>query len=372
MTAAEPKLERVLVRQIRELEPAVAEALDFLDCDFAGRRVWIKPNLLAPHPPERSVTTDPELVRDCVRGLRARGARTVVVGDNPGGGFTGPMLDFIAPTGIVAASEGCFVDVGAETAILPLRSRYVPQVAVSRTLLDSDLILNLPVFKTHALTIITGSIKNLFGIIPGRQKTRLHGKARNADQFAELMVDIYAAVPVPVLTIVDGQRGMDGQSGPSSGRVRAFGRLIAGRNPVAVDAVLALLAGARPERVPMLRIAAERGLGPIQREQLDIQGEFEPIHGFRLPTTGIAHAATFVSGNLFSALDSRPMLRARLCTECRRCADSCPVDAIRLTPIPEIDYPTCVSCFCCVEVCPSRALVVSRGLRGLWNRLTGR
>ena len=36
-------MERVLVRKVTDLGAAVTEALDFLDYDFAGKRIWVKP-----------------------------------------------------------------------------------------------------------------------------------------------------------------------------------------------------------------------------------------------------------------------------------------------------------------------------------------
>jgi uncharacterized protein (DUF362 family)/Pyruvate/2-oxoacid:ferredoxin oxidoreductase delta subunit len=364
--------ERVLVRSVTDVGLAVSEALDFLGFHFAGRKVWVKPNLLSSSPPVRSITTDPEVVRHCVRGLRRRGASEVWVGDNPGGSFKGTMEEFVAPTGVIEASEGCFVDAGADPGTLGLESRFVPRVAASHLLFDADVILNLPVLKTHALTFLTGAIKNMFGVIPGRQKTRLHGKARSAYQFSELLVDIFAAIDKPVLNIMDSLRGMDGQSGPSSGRVLSIGKLLAGRNAVAIDAVMALMAGAEPERIPMLRIAAERGLGPIRRDQLDIIGDFSPIRGFRLPGPAIANIGTFLSGYYYTASRSKPLLKARLCTECRQCAENCPARAVRMSPLPVIDRKTCIACYCCVEICPAHALVVGKGLRGIWNRVSGR
>ncbi|MFO7676581.1 MAG: DUF362 domain-containing protein [bacterium] len=363
---------RVLVRRVTDLDATVAESLDFLGQNFRGLRVWVKPNLLGSHPPEDGVTTDPGVIAACVRELKARGAKAVFVGDNPGGGLTGPLSEFVAATGAVEASAGCFTDVSLRTTTLRLNSRFVPQVAVSALLNEVDLILNLPVLKTHALTILTGAVKNLFGVIPGRQKTLLHARARSAAEFAELMVDVFQALPVPVLTVMDALRGMDGPSGPSNGRVLTIGRLIAGRNPVAVDAVMAMMAGTRPDRVPMLRIAAARGLGPGRLAEIDIRGDSEPVPGFRLPTMLVANLGTFLSGAAYTATASRPILAPDRCTRCGRCADGCPVEAITLAPKPVIAFRRCIACYCCVEICPERALSVRRGLRGLLRRLAGR
>jgi ferredoxin len=185
-------------------------------------------------------------------------------------------------------------------------------------------------------------------------------------------VDIFQALPVPVLTVMDALRGMDGPSGPSNGRVLGIGKLLAGRNAVAVDAVMAMMAGTKPDRVPMLRIAAGRGLGPGRLDVSDVQGDSTPVPGFRLPTILVANVGTFLSGWAYTATASRPILTPDRCTRCGRCAESCPVDAIALAPMPAIAFRRCISCYCCVEVCPERALAVRRGIGGLLRRLASR
>jgi len=363
---------RVLVRKVSDLGVAVDEALDFLEYDFAGKRVWVKPNLLGPHAPERSVTTAPELVRHVVRELKRRRASAVWVADNPMGGHSVRLADFLAPTGVVKASEGCFRDVAESSVLLPLRSRFSDEVPVASIIREVDVILNLPVFKSHALTIMTGAVKNLFGVIPGLRKAHLHSLVRNGEEFAELLVDIYQAVPVPVINVMDALRGMDGQNGPSGGRVLRIGKLLAARNAIAMDSVMAMMAGVKPDAIPTTRIAAARGLGPIRADEIQIIGDFEPIPGFRLPSAWLAGTITGIAGATFYRLVQRqPAAVIRLCTRCSRCAVNCPVQAISMTPDPSIDRRKCITCYCCVEACPERAMVVPSVLRGLLRRLAG-
>lgn len=366
-------MERVLVRKVVDLAAAVTEALDFLDCDFAGKRVWVKPNLLGPHPPEAGVTTDPELVRSIVRELKRRGVATVWVADNPAGRHAQRLADYLAPTGVVEASEGCFLDVAEHSTVLPLKSRFAQHLPVSSVAVETDIILNLPVFKTHALTVLTGAVKNLFGVIPGLQKAHLHTLVRNGKEFAELLVDIYQALPVPVFSVMDALRGMDGQNGPSGGRVLRLERILASRNPVALDSVMAMMAGLRPDRIPTNRIAAERNLGPARPEEIEVVGDFEVIPGFRLPSARLAESITGIAGATFYRLiQRRPACDRKLCTRCRRCANNCPVHAIEMKPFPAIVRGKCITCYCCVEICPERAMVVPSPLRGLIQNITGR
>jgi uncharacterized protein (DUF362 family)/NAD-dependent dihydropyrimidine dehydrogenase PreA subunit len=365
--------ERVLVRKVVDLGAAVAEALDFLGYDFAGKRVWVKPNLLGPHLPEHSVTTDPEVVRHTVRGLRARRAKDIWVADNPGGALQRNISSYIAPTGAVEASEGCFRGISETPVTLPTKSRFLSEFRVSRIVTEADVMLNLPVFKTHALTILTGAIKNLFGTVPGGQKSHLHTLAKSGNDFGELLVDLYQALPAPVLTIMDALRGMDGQNGPSGGRVLSIGKLLAARNPVALDVVMAAMAGTEPRLIPTTRIAAERGLGPGRIEDVEVVGEFAPVPGFRLPSARLAAGITGLAAAIaYPLIQRRPLLDRKLCTRCRRCADNCPATAITMTPFPKIDRKTCITCYCCAELCPEKAMTVPGPLRGLIQKLTGR
>jgi len=365
---------RVLIRKVIELKVAVIEALDFLEFDFAGKNVWVKPNLLGAYPPEAGVTTNPELVRRVVQELKRRNASQIWVADNPAGVSRGMRLEYyLAPTGVVAASEGCFVNAGVKPVNLWVDSHFVKEVPVSNIINEADVILNLPVFKTHALTVLTGAIKNMFGIIPGGYKSYLHTLARDGEEFAELLVDIYQAIKLPILTIMDGLRGMDGINGPSGGRVWRLGMLLTSSNAVALDAVMAMLVGVNPRAIPMLRIAGERGLGPIQVDDIEIKGDFAPIKGFRVPDTGFASLITRVSKPVYQVFVPRvPVLNVKRCIRCGECASNCPVQAIVLKPYPNIDRRRCIRCFCCSEICPTNAMVVAGRLRSFLERLVGR
>lgn len=362
---------RVLVHPSADLDAAANVALDFLEHDFCGQRVWVKPNLIGPFPPERGATTDPELIRVIVRALRARGATEVWVADNPGGWLKNDIETYLAPTGIVEASEGCFRNIADTPVTLRLRSRFIDEVRVSRILYEADVVVNVPVLKSHSFTMLSGAVKNLFGVIPGSLKSELHSAVRSAAEFAELLIDLFQALPPNILHLMDAQRGMDGQNGPTAGRTLSIGRLLASRNAVALDSVMALICGIEPGQVPFLRVAGERGLGPVRREDIDVAGDCSPVPGFRLPSRLLAGAITGIVARVYPLARSEPLLRRDRCIRCRRCADNCPAGAIVLDPLPRIERRLCITCYCCAEICPRHALVVPGPVRGFFHRITG-
>ena len=65
---------------------------------------------------------------------------------------------------------------------------------ISEAYFDADIILNLPKFKTHGITYITGAVNLLFGAIPGVKKSKMHLRAPAHDDFAEFLLDLYGAM----------------------------------------------------------------------------------------------------------------------------------------------------------------------------------
>jgi formate hydrogenlyase subunit 6/NADH:ubiquinone oxidoreductase subunit I len=61
-------------------------------------------------------------------------------------------------------------------------------------------------------------------------------------------------------------------------------------------------------------------------------------------------------------------LRHQQAGQCAACSDVCAVDAITLTPIPEIDSSTCLACGGCSAACPTDALIGTRPLSTLWHK----
>lgn len=349
---------------------AVKEAVDLLGGieRFVGdgRKVLVKPNLLSPHPPEAAICTHPAVVESAIILSMAAGGKCII-GDSPSiradtpAGYeqllevTG-MRDVMRKTG---ATSLRFDDSGMEWEVEG--AKVFHRLTLTEALREGDVLLNVCKFKTHELTMLTGAVKNLFGLIPGRRKIQFHLQAgSNPEMFAQILVDLLRAVR-PTLSIMDGVVGMDGQ-GPAAGRRRQFGVIIASEDPVALDAVACAVAGVDPMHIPALRLANEQGVGVADLSRIEIVGtsvDEVRIEDFMLPPRGdiVSRLPKPLYRMLRNHMVRKPVFDRAKCNGCRSCVKTCPVDAIRGEGKNlRIDYTACIRCYCCQEVCPQEAI----------------
>ncbi len=329
--------------------------------------VLLKLNLLGAAPPEAAVTTHPAFVQAVITLIQEEGIHPIM-GDSPGGIQSRESYRrLLRTTGIaqVAQDTGCptvFFDDHIQS-YHSTRSRTFKKFMIPQILTEVDAVIALPRFKTHQLTTITGAVKLLYGYLPGTMKAEYHlHTGKRTAIFAELLCDLYATFP-PRFTLMDAIVAMEG-NGPRRGVPRRLGLILSGESGTAVDYLMADLVGLDPLRVPVIRQAAERGLGPASLEEIEVWGE-DP-EGIRcddfLPPD--AHHLKYVPEFFLSAAQrlvaARPVIDSRQCTSCGTCMTNCPSHAItgRTGSPPVIQASRCICCFCCQELCPSGAVQV--------------
>ena len=347
--------------------PLVERAMEEFAPPLGGRRVLIKPNILGPCRPEEHVTTHPSLVEAAVAACRRRGAAEIVVGDNPGMTSYGSTDHAARVAGIIDAAGECYRNIAESPQAVRGATPLVDELPISRAVLEADVVINLAKMKTHVATGITGAVKNTFGYVVGAAKTRLHAAYAGPQMFSRAVLDVFAIRP-PEISIMDAVYALEGQ-GPSGGRPRFVGRLLAARDAVALDAVAAHLMGFRPQEVPYLVGARKRGLGEAELARLQIVGPAEPLPRFLRPRVGLALGA-WAAGWLGRLYVTQPRPNKKVCVRCGACARQCPVEAIRMSPFPVIDAGRCISCFCCHEFCKYKAMKLSPRVR-LFQRARG-
>lgn len=336
---------------------AVDRAFSLFPQDMRGKKVLIKPNVLRSARPDEGITTHPSVLQAVVEKVEEGDPGSIVVGDNPGIRGYGANEQAFEKCGLLDAAKGYYQNIGREMVALPFNTDFIESVSVSKIILEADLIISLPKFKTHGLTVLTGGIKNSYGFLPGAQKARLHKKAGTPERFHDLVVDVFR-LRVPDLIIMDGILGMEG-NGPASTELREIGLLLAADNAVALDAVMARIMGLDPSCLRFLRKAQEMGLGSYDSSEIRLDGELKVIPDLKLPPLGgeAIHNSQQSQELLQSRIELLPLVDSATCTGCGTCVEHCPVQALSLVDdLPLVDKDLCITCFCCQEICPDKAI----------------
>lgn len=336
-----------------------------------GQRVLLKVNLLMKKRPEEAVTTHPAVVEAMVRLVQEAGG-VPVIGDSPGGPYTVQALRAVyARSGLqeVAERTGALLneDVG-QTVVSHPHGEIVKSLTVTKSVTDADVVITLSKLKTHGMMTLTGAVKVLFGVIPGMLKAEYHLRMHHITDFARLLLDIAEWVK-PSLSVMDGVVGMEG-NGPSAGTPRNIGALLMSTDPFALDVVAADLVGLKPEKVPTIRAARERGLVSSLGE-IELKGDDRSlwrIKDFTLPKSvsvnflDMVPLPVRVRNFILDRLRPHPLFQHELCIGCQDCVNTCPPQALSLNEQgrPVVDLDACIRCFCCQELCPRQAVEIVR------------
>ncbi len=337
-----------------------------------GQTVLLKPNLLRKAREEEVVTTHPALVGAAAELVIKAGGKPVI-GDSPGAALQhnrNTLLKLYRACGLdrAALESGAdlALDPGFRTVPLP-RGRTVKRIEVIDAALDADVIINLGKLKTHSFTILTGAVKNLFGLVPGLIKPGYHARFPDVDDFASMLVDI-ADFADPALTIIDAVWAMEG-AGPGAGDLKELGLVVAGTGTAEIDVVLSRIIGIDPLSVPTVADCVNRGLLEKDLSGIEIRGQaIEAVkpESFRVPP-GRPHPFPRWAMPLMPVakylLSTRPRINRKKCVGCGDCERVCPVRVIEMKQGKAVIRTSgCIRCFCCHETCPHRAIDLVRPL----------
>lgn len=249
-----------------------------------GDTVLIKPNYAVPMMSDTGATTSPEVVVGIVEAAKDAGAREIIVAESAIVGFDAGKI--MAELGV----KEMFEEVGARVLNLDdngndvverkvPRGKLLKKIKIFKPTVECDVLISVPVLKTHIFTGVSLGMKNVKGTLPDTQKKVFHriGVRKKTGEPFELDRCIADMMTVhhPDFTLIDGTVGQEGfmpGSGVCGTPVR-MNTIIAGTDFVAVDAVGAYVMGMDPLQVNHIRYSHEMGLGEASVEKLRILGE---------------------------------------------------------------------------------------------------
>lgn len=357
----------------------------------SGDAVIVKPNLCAPKPYDSGVITNIEVTKAICKYLIEEMNVKPFVGDMPIVGWDPKeVYQKLRIKEEVEKVGAQFLDFSEEEFIkieIP-NGKKLKSVKILKKAFEVDGIISVPVMKNHFLTGVTLSIKNLKGLIAQDQRTKIHVLGLH-----EPIVDLFQALKDQVkYAIVDGTYAANQvkPSGPyygpiEPGEIVKMDLIIAGKDPVAVDAVTSRVMGFNPTKIKIISIAAERGLGEI--ENIEVIGEeAKPFKKFKTSFKGriISFMSKIWTTKVLNPL-VHPLAKKLFgpqmvtlgkaqeevgegkkgevvligeCDGCGVCVKSCKVNNIQLVNGKPVMGDRCIKCFICVEVCPKSALAI--------------
>ncbi|MFQ5712115.1 MAG: DUF362 domain-containing protein [Candidatus Geothermarchaeales archaeon] len=250
-------------------DDSMGEMVDKLSLDRKipkSSKVFIKPNIRAAGFKRfrKGSITNPAMITDLVETLLDLGLE-VTVGE---GTSSSPLTQrAIENSGIEELRERG-IDVlnlnHAERRRVTVPGSALGWIDVPLPILTSDYVISFPVMKTHYMTEVSLSLKNMVGVLVETEPNRLHCRGIH-----QSIADI-STVLRPDWSIIDASWAMEG-FGPVYGEELRLGVLVGGTDPLAVDVVGARIMGFDPLEIRHLHLAKGKGIGDFNPE---VDGDF--------------------------------------------------------------------------------------------------
>ncbi len=262
-------MSRVAVLKGTSPVETTAKALEMIRSDLdtilsSEKPILIKPNYINSKHPSTGVTTDGRVVEGIVKFLRECRVEEIIIGEGSGWADTFQAFEVAGIDKVAERWNVRLVDLNKDefVEVHPPNPLSLRRVNVAKAALES-VIVSVPKLKPHRMATVTLSLKNMMGALASK------GSMHNG-HLSENIADL-ASVLRPSLSVVDGI--IAGEGHETSGNPVEMNLVIAGADPVAVDAVGAAAMSIPPTDVKHLVLAERKGLGTCSLEKISVLGE---------------------------------------------------------------------------------------------------
>jgi uncharacterized protein (DUF362 family) len=266
----------------RERYSSLKEAVEIsgaFDTIKPGSKVFLKPNIVVWTRetvfPKWGVITTSAVVEDTIILLKERGVSDITIGEgiitmkpNDTETFT-HAFESLGYNRLAERHGIKCMDIFSG----PFTSIDISEdekLRVNRDILETDFVIDLPVLKTHAQTVVSLGLKNLKGVLDIHSRKMCHSTNPEMD-LNRFISRIYKSFP-PVINIIDGIYSLEW--GPAfDGRAKRSDLLIASSDLLSGDLIGARILGYTPEDVTYLKYALEDAGRPSDLSDIEIRGE---------------------------------------------------------------------------------------------------
>jgi L-ascorbate metabolism protein UlaG (beta-lactamase superfamily)/uncharacterized protein (DUF362 family) len=247
MNAERRVSENVFVRVVKgsdAKENAYLAISDVFTGDAENSRVLLKVNTGFKGSARSGLCTNPDVVVGLIRFFKERRAGQIMVGDSSIVGVD--SIEALTAAGIMEVCREEGVDCVDLNSFPPVEKKISSGIMVDHVIFSElpyrcDIVVSVPVMKTHMYTGATLSIKNMKGAMYKREKTKLHRLQKPLPEGASARALDYGLLDLttvcyPDYAVIDGSVCMEG-FGPSGGTPKEMGLVIASGEPAAADLV---------------------------------------------------------------------------------------------------------------------------------------
>ena len=214
--------------------------------------IGIKPNLVSATPASLGATTHPEVAAGLIEYLQEHGFQKLRILEGSWvGDRTSEAFEVCGYRELSEKYQVPLLDMQKERGVAVVLGDQKLQIC--RAVQEIDFLINLPVLKGHCQTKMTCALKNLKGLIPNSEKRRFHVLGLHNPIAA-----LNAAIPQDFILVDNICGDLDSEDG---GNPCYMNRLLAGRDPVLMDAYLCREMHLKPEEIPYIPLSAGLGVG---------------------------------------------------------------------------------------------------------------
>ena len=251
-----------------DIYEAVKEALELINFKLDNNaKILIKPEIIAKAYPYMAFNTNPKVIDAILKILIEKGvkAENIIVAERC---QFDPMEEALPRSeidGVCNKYKVKFVDLAKSQYEKKKEGNF--EFEIAKDVLGRDLVINVPVLKTHLLLGIAGALENMTRIVS--EKCYKEMSSKKPEEIAQAIALLNKSLKY--ITIGDGTIGMQGNGPAQYGEPAFLNMILASKDPVALDSVFKEIALLR--NVPCLEVAEKMGVGTADIREIAVVGE---------------------------------------------------------------------------------------------------